>query len=157
MNRLDPHSRTELSEADTNYEINTDEPSELETIATIKRLRNNKAKRLRNNKAPKNDNLPAEIFKADLILAADILYRLFCKTWRNSMIPTTWSEGNIVKLPQKGDLADCNSWRVITLLSVPGKIFSKIIEPAMDGKRRKEQAGFRKGKSHSDQCFILGS
>lgn len=149
MNRLDPHSRTELSEADTNYEINTDEPSELETIATIKRLRN--------NKAPKNDNLPAEIFKADLILAADILYRLFCKTWRNSMIPTTWSEGNIVKLPQKGDLADCNSWRVITLLSVPGKIFSKIIEPAMDGKRRKEQAGFRKGKSHSDQFFILGS
>lgn len=77
LNRPDPHGRTELSEADTNLEINTDEPSKLETIATIKSLKN--------NKAPGNDNLPAEIFKADLILAADILYPLFCKIWRNSM------------------------------------------------------------------------
>lgn len=150
MNRPDPHSRTELSEADTNLEINTDEPLELKSIATIKSLKN--------NKAPRNDNLPSEIFKADLILAADIIYPLFCKIWRNSMIPTTWSEGNIVKLPQTGDLADCNSWRVITLLSIPGKIFSKIIvkriETAVDGKLRKEQAGFRKGKSRSDHFFI---
>lgn len=87
MNRTDPHSRTEISEADTNLEINTDEPSKIESIATIKSLKN--------NKAPRNDNLPAEIFKADLILAADILCPLFCKIWRNSMIPTTWSDGNI--------------------------------------------------------------
>lgn len=93
LNRPDSNSRTEISEADTNFEINTDEPSKLETIATIKSLKN--------NKAPRNDNLPAEIFKADPTLAADILYPLFYKIWKNSMIPTTWSEGNIVKLPKK--------------------------------------------------------
>lgn len=41
----------------------------LETIASIKSLKN--------NKAPGNDNLTAEIFEADPIIAADILYPLF--------------------------------------------------------------------------------
>lgn len=41
----------------------------LKTIATIKSLKN--------NKAPGNDNLPAEIFEADPIIAADTLYPLF--------------------------------------------------------------------------------
>lgn len=65
----------------------------LETIATIKSLKN--------NKAPGNDNLPVEIFQANPIIAAYILYPLFWKIWKNSMIPTTWSEGNIVELPKK--------------------------------------------------------
>lgn len=65
----------------------------LETIASIKSLKN--------NKAPGNDNLTAEIFEADPIIAADILYPLFWKIWKNSIIPTTWSEGNIVELPKK--------------------------------------------------------
>lgn len=154
LNRPDPNSRTEISEADTNLEINTQKNHQkLETIATIKSLKN--------NKAPGNDNLPAEIFKPDLILAAYILYPLSCKIWKNSMIPTTWSEGNIVILPKKGDLTDCNSWRGITLLSMPSKIFSKIIvnriETAVDSKLRKEQVGLRKGKSYSDQFVILGT
>lgn len=41
----------------------------LETIATIKSLKN--------NKALGNDNLPVEISEADPIIAADILYPLF--------------------------------------------------------------------------------
>lgn len=41
----------------------------LKTIATIKSLKN--------NNAPGNDNLPAEIFEADPIIAADIPYPLF--------------------------------------------------------------------------------
>lgn len=41
----------------------------LETTATIKSLKN--------NKAPGNDNLPVEIFETDPIIAADILYPYF--------------------------------------------------------------------------------
>lgn len=132
-----------------NLDINTDEPSKLETIATIKSLKN--------NKTPGNDNLPAEIFKPDLILAADILYPLFCKIWKNNMIPTTWSEGNIVKLPRKWDLTDCNSWRGINYFLYQVRFSVNRIETAVDSKLRKEQAGFRKGKSYSDQFVILGT
>lgn len=67
------------------------------------------------------------------------------------MIPTTWSEDNIVKLPKKGHMTDCNNWRGISLLSIPSKILSKIIvnrnKTTVDNKLRTEQAGFRKGKS----------
>jgi len=34
-----------------------------------------------------------------------------------------WRNGVIIPLPKKGDMADCNNWRGITLLSVPGKVF----------------------------------
>ncbi len=56
-------------------------------------------------------------------------------------------------------MKDCNNWRGITLLSVPGKIFTKIlmnrIKDEIDQKLRKEQAGFRAGRSCTDQIFIL--
>ena len=64
-----------------------------------------------------------------------------------------------MKIPRKGDLKDCNNWRGITLLSVPGKIFCSIhlirIRPAVDHVLREEQAGFRPGWSCIDQIFAL--
>ena len=33
----------------------------------------------------------------------------------------------IIKIPKKGSLSDCNNWRGITLLSLPSKIFCKVI------------------------------
>lgn len=48
-----------------------------------------------------NKRKTGQIFESDPIIAADILYPLFWKIWKNSMILTTWSEGNIVELPKK--------------------------------------------------------
>ena len=41
----------------------------------------------------------------------------------------TWRmvQGTIIKITKKGDLSHCSNWRRITLLSVPSKIFYKII------------------------------
>ena len=67
-------------------------------------------------------------------------------------------KGIIVKLPKIG-LADCNNWRGITLLSVPGKILCRVMldrmKTAIDKILRKEQAGFRAGRSTMDQIFCL--
>ena len=35
--------------------------------------------------------------------------------------------GNLVKVPKKGDLSHCKKWRGIMLLSVPGKIMTRIV------------------------------
>ena len=55
-----------------------------------------------------------------------------------------------MKLAKKGDLQHCDHWRGITLLSVPSKIFCRvllnIINRAIDVKLRQEQAGFQRGK-----------
>jgi len=70
-----------------------------------------------------------------------------------------WRNGIIIPLPKKGDLTDCNNWRGITLLSVPGKVFSSVllgrIKNAIDNQLRQEQAGFRQGRSCNNQIFIL--
>ena len=115
---------------------------------------------LKNNKASGNDQLPAGVFKSDPALSTDIQHPLFCKILDNDIIPTTCCEGNIIILPKKGDINNCNNWRGITLLSIPSKIFSKKIiariKTAVDNKLRSEQAGFRtEGAACCDQVFVL--
>ena len=73
--------------------------------------------------------------------------------------PEDWKVGEIVPLPKKGNLADCNNWRGVTLLSVPGKAFCLMIlnriKESVDDLVREEQAGFRANRSCSDQIFTL--
>ena len=65
----------------------------------------------------------------------------------------------IIKIPKKGSLSDCNNWRGITLLSVPSKIFCKVIlqriTQAVDDLLRNEQSGFRKGRGCTENIFTL--
>ena len=63
----------------------------------------------------------------------------------------------IIKIPKKGSLSDCNNWRGITLLSVPSKIFCKVIlqriTQAVDDLLRNKQSGFRKGRGCTENIF----
>jgi len=83
------------------------------------------------------------------------------RCWRAESVPDEWRQGIIVKIPKKGDIGDCNNWRSITLLSVPGKVFCTYIillqriRDAVDATLRDEQAGFRKGRSCAEQIFAL--
>ena len=74
-------------------------------------------------------------------------------------MPAQWREGMVIKLPKKGDLRDCNNYRGIMLLSVPGKVLSRIIlergREAVDPKLREQQAGFRRNRSCTDQIASL--
>ena len=96
---------------------------------------------------------------ADINLSTRVFTKLFNDIWNNNTIPEDWCKGLIVKLPKKGDLLNCDNWRGITLLSIPGKIFCRVllnrIDVAIDKKLRQEQAGFRKGKGCIDQIFAL--
>ncbi|KAL9983368.1 hypothetical protein ACROYT_G005527 [Oculina patagonica] len=83
-------------------------------------------------------------------------YRNVQEIWISENMPEDWKTGLIVRLAKKGDLSDCNNWRGVTLTS---KVFSKIIlrrmTAALEKDIRKEQAGFRKGRSYSDHIFTL--
>ena len=65
----------------------------------------------------------------------------------------------IVELPKKGNLSNCNNWRGITLLSIPGKVLSIILlnrlKDSIDLKLKEQQAGFRSNRSCSEQIFRL--
>ncbi len=78
---------------------------------------------------------------------------------RSEEVPKEWKHGIIVKRPKKGDLTNCGNWRGITLLSVPSKIFGRVLidrtRDGVDSKLRDEQAGFRRGRSTTEQILIL--
>ena len=47
--------------------------------------------------------------------------------WREEIVPPQWREGLIVNLFKKGDKEDPGNYRGLTLLSVVGKVFCKIL------------------------------
>nr|CAH8838951.1 unnamed protein product [Trichobilharzia regenti] len=105
------------------------------------------------------DGISPEALKADPETTADMLTPLLHKVWEEGKVPTDWRKGYLAKLPKKGDLRLCKNWRGIMLLSTPSKILSRIIleriKDALDTELQPEQAGFRKGKSCSDQIATL--
>ena len=58
---------------------------------------------LENEKSPGQDNLGAEVFKADPQLAADLLQPLLRDIWEEKNLPKDRTEGVIVKIPKKGE------------------------------------------------------
>ena len=67
-------------------------------------------------------------------------------------MPMKWREGLIVSLFKKGDKEDPGNYRGITLLSVVGKVFCKILNDRLvqyldkTSKIHEEQAGFCAGR-----------
>lgn len=116
-------------------------------------------KSLKNGKSPGEDMIAPEMMKHGGQLITDQFRKLFNLIWTQEAVPNDWQKGSLVKLPKKGDLGNCNNWRGITLLSIPGKVFCSTmlnrIKTALDVKLREEQAGFRSGRSCSEQIFIL--
>lgn len=74
----------------------------------------------------------------------------FVGIWEKDEFPKDWTLGIIVRIPKKGHLADCNNWRGETLLSIPSKVFCKVIimrlENVVDTTLQKEQVGYRRGE-----------
>jgi hypothetical protein len=141
----------EIIEPEYELDISTESPQIPKIISAIKSLEN--------GKAPGGDNLNAEPFNADPHLTATILQSIFQDIWKDITVPDEWNHGVIVKIPNKGNLNECNNWRGITLLYILSKIMATIIirriSTAVGTKLRQEQAGFKPGKGCVDQIFTL--
>ena len=94
--------------------INCGPPSLVETQAAVNRLKW--------GKAPGICGIHAELLKAGGNAAIVSLHAVL---WNTGIIPTDWKRGLVVPLWKgKGDRHDCNNYRGVTLLSVPGKVFA---------------------------------
>jgi len=116
-------------------------------------------KKLKNGKSAGVDGIQAELLKNGGDELVKKMTTLCNQVWKSEQVPRDWKDGIIIPLPKKGDLKDCNNWRGITLLSVPGKVMAGIIleriKTAIDCSLRQQQAGFRKGRSCCEQIFAL--
>ena len=151
LNRPKPVTPADIEEATIDLDINTQKPSILEIKAVLKKLKT--------GKAAGPDDIPPEVLKADISTIAGILKNIFDRIWEGEVFPKDWREGYMVKIPQKGDLHDCNNYRGIMLLSAPGKVLSRVIlerlKAALEPVFRDEQAGFRSQRSCADQIATL--
>jgi hypothetical protein len=82
-------------------------------------------KKLKNGKSAGVDGIQAELLKYGGDKLANRLTKLCNHIWEKREVPRDWQDGIIIPLPKKGDLKDCNNWRGITLLSVPGKVLAE--------------------------------
>ncbi|VDP63832.1 unnamed protein product [Schistosoma curassoni] len=110
-------------------------------------------RKIKNGKAAGPNNIPAEALNSDIQITAKILHVLFRKIWEE------WKEGYLIKIPKKEDLSKCENHRGVTLLSVPGKVFNRVLLNRMkapeDAQIRDQQAGFRKDRSCMDRIATL--
>lgn len=151
LNRPAPLNPPDIKPADTDLPINCNIPTREEIKKAIMQLRN--------GKAAGPDNIPAEALKSDISTSVEMLYPLFKKIWEEEQVPAEWKEGYLIKIPKKGDLSKCTNYRGITLLSVPGKVFNRVLlnrmKDEVDAQLRDQQAGFRKDRSCVDQIATL--
>ena len=80
--------------------------------------------------------------------------------WVLEELPTDWTRGIILPFwKNKGERLQCGNYRGITLLSIPGKLFTRVLLaralPAIRSKRRPQQAGFMPNRSTIDHISAL--
>ena len=92
----------------------------------------------------------------------DILTSIRNKIWKTGEWPTTWTQPLVITLPKNGNLQLCRNYRTISLIgliSQPRKVMLKIIlnrlQPQAEEISAEEQAGFRAGRSITEQIFNL--
>ena len=80
------------------------------------------------------------------------LHLIFNMVWETGKAPGDWQKAVIIVIHKKGSKRMCKNYRGISLLSIPGKVFAKILDATIrqvtEGKVVEEQAGFRVGRGY---------
>ena len=148
---LNPTNTPSMMEAELEVDGGSSSISLMEVTEVVKHLRS--------GKAPGIDEIQPEMLKALGVEGLSWLTRLFNIAWESGTVPKEWQTGVVVPLFKKGDQRVCANYRGITLLSLPGKVYSKVLErrvrPIVEPQIEEEQCGFRPGRGTTDQLFTL--
>jgi hypothetical protein len=115
---------------------------------------------IKGGKAPGLDGCPSELLKKGGRAVVEWLVRLMNVCFREGRVPTDWSDACIVPLYKgKGDKYVCSNFRGISLLSVVGKVYGRVlierIRRETESVIGEEQCGFRSGRGCVDQVFAV--
>ncbi|VDO89513.1 unnamed protein product [Schistosoma margrebowiei] len=140
LNRPAPMNLPDIEAAHTDLIIDVYPPTTEEIRMAIRQIKKGEAE------GP--DNIPAEALKSDIEVTTNMLHLLFRKIWEEKQVPMDWKEGHLIKIPKKGDLSKCENYRGITLLSISGKVFNRVLlnrmKDAVDAQLCDQPAEFRK-------------
>uniref|UniRef100_A0A183K1Y7 Reverse transcriptase domain-containing protein n=1 Tax=Schistosoma curassoni TaxID=6186 RepID=A0A183K1Y7_9TREM len=107
---------------------------------------------IKSGKTAGTDNIRPEIMKSDVELTANMLHILFREIRAEEKVPLTYWK-------RKGYLNKCVNYRDITLLSVSGKVFNRVLlnrlKDSVDTQLQDQQAGLRKDRPYINQTATL--
>ena len=116
-------------------------------------------KSLKKGKSAGMDNIPSGLVQAGGETTIDMLLIICNKIWQPREWPTPWTQSLIITLPNKGNLQLCQIYCTISLISHPSKVMLRILlnrlKPQAEKIIKKEQTGFRAGRSTTEQVFKL--
>ena len=126
------------------------------TIEEVKRALNE----TKGGKAPGMDGVRVEMLKEGGVTVLEWLVRLFNKCFMLSIVPVDWVIACMVPLYKgKGDMYKCSNFRGISLLSVVGKVYGRVLINRIRDKTEnviaEVQGGFRRGRGCTDQIFTV--
>ena len=118
---------------------------------------------LKAGKAAGPEQMPSEVLKYNICVK--FLTALFSTCLKNHIFPSVWKQAIIVPIPKASmkDPADPLQYRGISLLSIPYKIFAKIINQHLcewlecNSILAAEQNGFKRGRSTMEHVFNLST
>ncbi|CAH1266623.1 Hypp3444 [Branchiostoma lanceolatum] len=117
----------------------------------------NAVRSMKPGKSPGIDNIPAELLRHGGEVVIDRYHELCRKIWEEKKWPKEWTQSLVIPLPKKGNLRQCQNYRTISLISHPSKILLRVILKRLKTKAKEllaeEQAGFRPGRSTTEQIF----
>ncbi|KAK2153147.1 hypothetical protein NP493_2351g00012 [Ridgeia piscesae] len=81
----------------------------------------------KDGEAPEGDGILTEMLKHEGDHLFSRLHQLITHAWEVGYVPQAWKDASIVTIYKKGDRTDCENYRGISLLSIAGKIFARIL------------------------------
>ena len=89
----------------------------------------------------------------------EMLHKIFNAIWVHEKTPKDWARMLVTPIHKKGDKLNPVNYAAILLLSIPGKVFNRILLNRMKLKTEeatgKSQFGFRPGRDTVDAIFIV--
>ncbi|KAJ2950085.1 hypothetical protein O0L34_g11426 [Tuta absoluta] len=147
----DLHHISLLPQLPLNTEL--DKPLSYDEVVTAIRQQHNK-------RAVGIDLIPGELLKYGGMELHTSVWKLFVQMWEEERVPDDFKVSRISALyKNKGDRSDCNSYRGISLLSVPGKAFARVLLNRLKDLSEKilpeTQFGFRPDRGTCEAIFSV--
>lgn len=116
-------------------------------------------KKMKNGKSPGVCGIQVELLKAGGMSLVKWMQKVFNMVVKTGKAPRDWRRALIIPIYKKGCRMECQNYRGVSLLSVAGKWFGKVLNERLreSTERRvmEEQGGFRAKRSCIDQVFTL--
>ena len=115
--------------------------------------------KLKNHKAAGVDEICAEVLKGGGESVTAWLHKIIAGVWATEKAPTEWKLALIVPVFKSGDATVLDNFRGISLLSIPGKVYSLLIGDRFKAWADKQlldaQCGFRPSRGCNNAIFGL--